>query len=671
MRSRAAWTAAAALSLLALAAVVVRVAWISDDAYITLRTVENWLAGHGPVWNPGERVQTFTHPLWLLLLTAVRAATGECYFTVLAVSALLSGGAVWLLLRLGQGPAGWTAVTAMLLGSHAFVEYATSGLENPLVYLLLALLVHAATAETGPERRLGRVALLVGLLVTTRLDLLLLGAPVLFAAVRAVSPSAAGLRLLLGLLPAAAWLLFAALYYGSMFPITAFAKAFAPGVPAGDLALQGLRYFWFAATTDPVTVAVLAAGLGLGLWRAQLRCRALAIGALLYCAYVVKVGGDFMAGRFLTPPLVVAVAITARALATRGPGWHLGAAAAALGLLGAPGLPHWLRAPGADPPPTESWNGILDECRFYHPGLGLLSPARDVPAAGLYSRAMRALGRPQRQVMAWGQVGRFAYEAGDLVHVVDPWLCDPLLMRLPVPDPRQWRIGHFIRAVPEGYLETVAHGGNRVLHPGLRRCYETLRTVITGPVFDAERLRAVARLWFGDHDDDLAAYVATDYRAPPRVTVPAGELDPAVPAGTPWFADARVRVVGRGGLRVTLPAPATARRLAVLVQPQARYELRLCRGDVVAATLTIDAAAAQRFQDLESIAARADGLLQRFPELFASRNCVALLLNGVLGLQALGADVPPEAGAFDAILVDAPDLPAHQVAALGGLVLVR
>ena len=52
------WILVAALGL-ALAAMVVRLAWLSDDAYITLRCVENLMRGHGPVWNVGERVQAY------------------------------------------------------------------------------------------------------------------------------------------------------------------------------------------------------------------------------------------------------------------------------------------------------------------------------------------------------------------------------------------------------------------------------------------------------------------------------------------------------------------------------------------------------------------------------------------------------------------------------------
>ena len=42
-------------------------AWIADDAFISLRVVENAADGFGLRWNTDERVLVFSHPLWLLL----------------------------------------------------------------------------------------------------------------------------------------------------------------------------------------------------------------------------------------------------------------------------------------------------------------------------------------------------------------------------------------------------------------------------------------------------------------------------------------------------------------------------------------------------------------------------------------------------------------------------
>ena len=57
-------------------------AWLGDDAFITFRTAQNLAEGFGPRWNPGERVQTYTHPLWMLLISLTFRITGEFYFTV-------------------------------------------------------------------------------------------------------------------------------------------------------------------------------------------------------------------------------------------------------------------------------------------------------------------------------------------------------------------------------------------------------------------------------------------------------------------------------------------------------------------------------------------------------------------------------------------------------------
>jgi len=43
--------------------------WTFDDGYIYFRTVHQLLAGNGPVFNKGERVESFTSPVWLTILT--------------------------------------------------------------------------------------------------------------------------------------------------------------------------------------------------------------------------------------------------------------------------------------------------------------------------------------------------------------------------------------------------------------------------------------------------------------------------------------------------------------------------------------------------------------------------------------------------------------------------
>src|SRR5215471_15510017 len=87
--------AIASLLTLTFLAVLIRTAWLSDDALITLRTVLNVTHGFGLRFNIDERVQTFTHPLWLGVVTTAYYVTFNVYFAAFLSSVLLSVYAFW------------------------------------------------------------------------------------------------------------------------------------------------------------------------------------------------------------------------------------------------------------------------------------------------------------------------------------------------------------------------------------------------------------------------------------------------------------------------------------------------------------------------------------------------------------------------------------------------
>src|SRR5262245_44662108 len=97
-QSRTSWLIVAG-GLAALLLVLVRTAWMCDDAYITLRTVDNFVNGFGLRWNVAERVQSFTHPAWLMLVTPFYAVTREAFYTVLGLQMGLSLLTAAILLR--------------------------------------------------------------------------------------------------------------------------------------------------------------------------------------------------------------------------------------------------------------------------------------------------------------------------------------------------------------------------------------------------------------------------------------------------------------------------------------------------------------------------------------------------------------------------------------------
>ena len=122
-------------------AFIVNRAWVSDDSYITFRVVDNFLNGYGLTWNVNERVQVFTHPLWVFSLSAMRVAINNTYIASIVTGITLST-VTMVMFAVSERRNKGLILGLILLGfSNAFVDYSTSGLENPLSHLFLLLFV--------------------------------------------------------------------------------------------------------------------------------------------------------------------------------------------------------------------------------------------------------------------------------------------------------------------------------------------------------------------------------------------------------------------------------------------------------------------------------------------------------------------------------------------------
>jgi arabinofuranosyltransferase len=508
---------------------VVLNAWVCDDAYITFRTVDNFLRGHGLRWNVLERVQSYTHPLWLFCLAGLSLLTREQYHASLALS---FGLALWtallLVFRASLPLGGWRRALLCLTTlacSRCFVEYSTSGLENPLSHLLLALFLPRAYAlcETPRQdagaagRELLWLALLACLGVLNRADTVLLFAPPLVLALwrqggLGMNPRAP--RLLpwvgLGFVPLLAWEFFSLLYYGVPAPNTAYAKLNV-GLPALDLLRQGGWYFLNVARFDPVTAAALLAGLGISLQRARENAANLGVGLglLLYAVYILKIGGDFMSTRFFSAPLVCALFVLGRVEIRSWKGLSLGLAAILLLGVLTP-RPTWLWEPIPTRRGIADKHGIADERRYYAAFTGLLQRwLLDPPPFNRWETAARGLALPNGE-MRLGIVrsaGMHGYFAGPTVHLIDVYaLCDPLLARLPMRKGK-WRIGHYLREIPEGYPQASFERG-RIESEPLQAYWEKLRLITRADLFAPGRLQAIWELNLGRHEQLLVEYIA-------------------------------------------------------------------------------------------------------------------------------------------------------------------
>ncbi len=473
-------TLIAAGGLVLLGWALLRTAWLCDDAFITLRTVDNVAHGYGPTWNPGERVQAYSHPLWFLLLTAACSVTGDLYFTPLALSLAATLGAVWLASRLmPPGERAWvfSALALAFTSSKAFVDFSSSGLENPLAHLTVAaFLLVAARHHVG---RLTVPFAAAGLVFLTRMDLVLICIPALLVLAwqraRAHGIPRALREALLGLAPVVAWLAFSLFYYGFPFPNTAYAKLMT-GLPRTEILHQGIMYYWTRLRLDPVTLTVIGSGVGVALrWPRRPLALAAGPGVALYLAYVVWIGGDFMSGRFFSVPFFVAALAIADSVPRR---WLLPGAAAVLiaGLL-LPGAP--LRGQLAGKQNRFDAFGIADERAVIFAHTGLAHRWRDpAPPVTEWSEWGARLRRFRGgDVIEATSIGGLGLAAGPEVHIIDLFgLADPLLARLtavaghqvPRSNPYGWRVGHYGGPAPEGYADSIRGGQLKIRDPDLR-----------------------------------------------------------------------------------------------------------------------------------------------------------------------------------------------------------
>jgi len=500
---------AAGLALLAF--VLVRTAWLCDDAYITFRVVDNFVHGHGLVWNLDERVMPATHPLWLLVMSGLVAAGGGVYAMSLALSLVASvAAAVAAAAAAGRRPISQLVLLLALAGSRAFTDYGTSGLETPVTYLLFALFLWRWMQAELTRTEYRRLAVLAGLAVLNRMDILLLLLPILVAGWRRVGRREGARALVLGFFPFLAWELFSTWYYGFPLPNSAYAKLGA-GVPVGALLGRGVAYLSGSVVTDPLTPAVIVAALLLSAFHRR-RNGPVALGILLYLAYTIRIGGDFMMGRFLAPPFLAAAVVVA--------GWRLlddrraaaGAAVLAivLGLL----APYPALTSGEDfgrgRRQVVDAHGVADERAVYYPHTSLLGYRKRIAPVDSpwVLNGLRARQGDER-ILEKRTIGFFGYYAGPRIHIIDLFgLADPLLARLPAARDATWRVGHLERQVPRGYEDSLAAGADRLADPDLARYYAAIREATRGRLDSAHRLRIILELNLGHFDRDRDAYLA-------------------------------------------------------------------------------------------------------------------------------------------------------------------
>ncbi len=488
---RAVSAVAAALPVLVLVTMGYARRWVTEDAFIDLRIVRHFLAGHGPVFNIGERVEAYTSPLWVALLAAggFLGAPLEVAAVVLGLVlstaglALAQAGAWSLASRLhgdvddglsrpGNGYVAFPLGAAVFTALPVVWDFTTSGLESGLVLAWLGgafwLLVRSRPATLG---RSCLVAFTIGCGPLVRPDLGLYS--VAFGATLAVTvlrtshrgPTSwewTKLAIAAASLPIS-YEVFRVGYFAALVPNTALAKE-----ASAAYWRQGWHYAWDFVGTYALWLPLLMVGAwAISLVRAARRAGdqlttmlvlAPMLAALAHWLYIIRVGGDFMHGRLLLPGLfglllpLATVIVPARTYRD----WRTVAVAGTAGWAVACGL--WLRVPYAGQGVPGPW-GIADERGFYTHHMNMPNPIRigdylrhpyvarvrqllmshdralflDNGPEGLAFAAPLAPQVPHsiRMVLGLSNIGVLGYLAGPDVRVVDRLgLSDPIASRL-------------------------------------------------------------------------------------------------------------------------------------------------------------------------------------------------------------------------------------------------
>ncbi len=518
-------------------------AWIGEDAIITYRVIDNFVNGHGLRWNIDERVQVYTHPLWMLLNACFYAITREIPYTLTAVSLGLSVTAYYLLARrLVLSPAMMFGAACLpILCSKTLIYYGTSGFETPLGYVLLAAFItELIPKEKGKPVPWFRLTLYASLAAVNRLDyILLIAAPMAYLCI-SQRRQIKWRRLILGATPLVFWLLFSLIYYGSFFPNTAKAKILGQ-IPLGEYVREGLIYTASLIRWDAAAAPILSLALAIG-FGAILRWRhssdrmhdgllaSLCVSLFLYIAYIHRIGGGFLCGRFWAPVLFTAVAMISV------------------------GLPDWLHR-------LKSSNRIYPGRRLACCVLILLAlyafafkmkgqvgrgPILDQSDARYYLRSNLTWG--MSDVASWwtaqgdtlrmkagltddvyvaksGVIGFKGFAAGPNVIMIDPLaLADPFLAVLPLERAGSWRNGHLPRLIPPGYMHARRTGSPDQMHPSLQEYYRHLRVVVADPIFQLARFRTICDFLRGRYKHLIEEASKDSWVAKPGFKIPSDKV---------------------------------------------------------------------------------------------------------------------------------------------------
>ena len=506
------------LTMIAFIAVVVSLAWQSDDAYHGYVMAKHLVLGDGFVYNAGERSTASTCPLFTLVIAAAYFVTREMYFTSIAVCTIFSALAyyifAWKLCRTkNQLLLGFAA----FVGSQAFISYTTSGLENSLLFFLSALFIWLMSkSEKYSAKQMLILAVIFSLSAMTRMDSVLLFIPAivwiyLFKRDNVSFIKAVGIGIL-GLMPFILWELFACFYFGFPFPNPAYVKL-GTHISENEYIQRGIVYTIYTGFDDIIVLLMPALYVLLSLITKKVRYITVAAGIILYWIYIIRIGGDFMMGRHFTNMFFISVSMAVVLFNAEASNikrievyrkFYLIVALAGVLITTTFG-----RTVGSQYLAGHEFSSqISDEREYYFSTTGLYNNLRSLIKTGRICVSDTWNHEATDDIRRNGVSGNIIQNAAGILvydnydlYLNDTYcLGDPFLSKLPAKYDPNWRVGHIRREVPEGYGESITYGGNRVVDEDLHEYYDKIRLITRGDLFDSERIKAIIDINLGKYN---------------------------------------------------------------------------------------------------------------------------------------------------------------------------
>ncbi len=475
-------------------------AWLSDDSFISFRTLDHFVNGYGLRWNIVERVQAFTNPLLVLVVSPFYYFYQNIVFWSFFSSFCWGLGTVYFLRKLAASKVVFWIGIVFLFSSKSFVDYLYSGLENSLNYLIQVVFFYFYWKESEEKSKLPTLVFLSALALVSRIDFILIFLiPTVIVLYKDWKQGRIDRKLIrfifLSTLPALFWFTFSAVYYGSLFPNTYYSKTNVEDSIEKILS-QGGHYYLFELKWDSIVFLFLPI---VFLVRFLFRKETKQLGeavlfSIPYLVYILFVGGDFMAGRFFTYVILLfGIAILRLRDLEKKEIYILGSFLIIYNILNFSTPMHSAKQQAKGNPWVLGKEEIADEKLWYYPGTGLAWYSKEQSLLPNIIQKKPFFPPTEEKVFIKYNTGLIGFFLPTQYIIDIVALGDPLLSRIK----GKGRIGHKIRHLPLGYFESIETGENRIQDRDLKEYYDSIILLTRGDIFDPRRFNLFLKFQFG------------------------------------------------------------------------------------------------------------------------------------------------------------------------------